>query len=198
VPGTQHSVDRSNGYEAVAAQLIRGRDQSAIGVATVRSWATLLPAGASILDLGCGHGVPISAALIKDGYIVYGVDASPSLAAEFQRRFPLAQVACEAAEDSSFFRRTFDGIVAIGLMFLLAAETQAKLIRRVASVLNEGGRFLFTAPTQCATWRDILTGRESVSLGTQEYERLLSEAGILVEDQYVDEGENHYYACVRQ
>ncbi|MCW5969117.1 MAG: class I SAM-dependent methyltransferase [Blastocatellales bacterium] len=151
-----------------------------------------------MLDLGCGHGVPISAALIKDGYIVYGVDASPSLTAEFRRRFPLAQVACEAAEDSSFFRRTFDGIVAIGLMFLLAAETQAKLIRRVALGLNEGGRFLFTAPTQCATWRDILTGRDSVSLGAQEYERLLSESGLLLEHEYVDEGENHYYACIRQ
>jgi 2-polyprenyl-3-methyl-5-hydroxy-6-metoxy-1,4-benzoquinol methylase len=109
VPRNRESADRSNQYEAVAAEFIRRRDQSAVGAATVRSWTRLLPAGASILDLGCGHGVPISAALMEDGLIVYGVDASDSLTAEFRRRFPQTPVACEAAEDSSFFERTFEG-----------------------------------------------------------------------------------------
>lgn len=191
-----HPLRLSNGYEAVAAQFIRARDQSVIGVATVRGWAKLIPAGAAILDLGCGHGVPISAALMKDGFIVHGVDASPSLTSEFYLRFPQAPVACEAVEDSLFFRRTFDGIVAIGLLFLLDAETQERLIRRVAEALNPGGRFLFTAPIQRVTWHDILTGRLSVSLGAEEYRRILSEAGLGLEGEYVDEGENHYYACV--
>lgn len=110
---------------------------------------------------------------------------------------PGAQVVCEAAEDSSFFEKTFDGIIAIGLIFLLGAETQRKLIRRIAPALKKGGRFLFTAPTQRARWRDMLTSRESVSLGAEEYERLLSEAGLRVEGEYTDEGENHYYACVK-
>jgi cyclopropane fatty-acyl-phospholipid synthase-like methyltransferase len=78
--------------------------------------------GRLVLDLGCGHGVPIFAALMDDGFTVYGIDASPTLAAEFRRRFSQAEVACEAVEDSSFFERTFDGIVAVGLMFLLAPE----------------------------------------------------------------------------
>jgi 2-polyprenyl-3-methyl-5-hydroxy-6-metoxy-1,4-benzoquinol methylase len=194
---TQNAVDRSNGYEAVAAQLIRERDKSAIGAQTVRNWAKLLPAGASVLDLGCGHGVPISAALMKDGFTVYGIDASPSLISEFRRRFPRAPAACEAAEDSTFFQSTFDGILAIGLVFLLAAEAQRKVIQRVAPALNPGSRLLFTAPTQCATWRDMLTGRQSVSLGAEEYRRLLSQAGLVLEDEYVDEGESHYYAYLR-
>ena len=197
MPVTEKAIDRSNGYEAVAPQLIRRRDRSAIGVATVRNWATRLPAGASILDLGCGHGVPIAAALMKDGFRVDGIDASPSLIAEFSRRFPQARVACEGAEESSFFQSTFDGIIAIGLMFLLAAEVQQRLIQRLAPALNPGARLLFTATTQCATWPDILTGRESVSLGAEEYVRLLSQAGFTLEDEYVDEGKNHYYACFR-
>lgn len=195
---TQEPVDRSNGYEAVAAKLIAGRDRSIIGVATVRNWARSLPAGASVLDLGCGHGAPIAATLMNDGFVVHGIDASPSLIAEFRRRLPQAEVACEPAEDSSFFGRTFDGIVAVGLIFLLSVDAQRKLIRRVALALKPGSRFLFTAPTQCATWTDILTARPSISLGAREYQRLLSEAGLLLVNEYVDEGENHYYDSVRR
>lgn len=43
----------------------------------------------------------------------------------------------------------------------------------------------------------MLTGRESVSLGAGEYVRLVTEAGLALEDEHVDEGENHYYACFR-
>jgi cyclopropane fatty-acyl-phospholipid synthase-like methyltransferase len=194
----EHINDRSNGYEAVAAKLMARRGQSNIGVATVRSWAASLPAGTSILDLGCGHGVPISAALMDDGFTVYGIDASPTLAAAFRRRFSQAEVACEAVEDSSFFERTFDGIIAVGLMFLLPPEAQRRLICRVAPALNPGGRFLFTAPTQPATWTDMLTGRKSLSLGDQAYKAALLEAGLVLLDEYVDEGENQYYDSVRQ
>lgn len=58
-------VDRSNGWEAVADQLIAVR--SRIGEAMVRTWCRSLPAGASVLDLGCGAGVPVSEALMDEG-----------------------------------------------------------------------------------------------------------------------------------
>ena len=169
--------DPANGWEAVAGQLITGRDGS-IGVATVRAWARRLPERASVLDLGCGSGVPISQALIDDGFAVYGVDAAPTLVAAFRSRFPHAPAACEPAETSHFFDRTFDGVVAIGLMFLLSADVQRALIHKVAAALPPGGRFLFTAPVQSCTWADILTGRESRSLGAEAYKTMLSDAGF--------------------
>jgi cyclopropane fatty-acyl-phospholipid synthase-like methyltransferase len=175
---------------------MQGRDRSTIGVATVRAWARSLPAGASILDLGCGHGVPITTALIKDGFDLYGVDASPSMVAEFQLRLPHTPVACEAAEKSAFFGLRFDGIIAIGLMFLLPVRAQRQLIGRVAAALNPNGRFLFMAPTQRASWRDVLTRRRSISLGAAEYTALLTAAGLDLVEEYVDEGENHYYEAV--
>jgi 2-polyprenyl-3-methyl-5-hydroxy-6-metoxy-1,4-benzoquinol methylase len=64
----------------------------------VRTWARSLPRGGAILDLGCGAGVPISEALNDEGFVVYGIDASPTLAAAFRRRFPRAHLACEAIE----------------------------------------------------------------------------------------------------
>lgn len=188
-------VDRSNGWEAVADRLIAER--SRIGAETVRSWCRELPAGATVLDLGCGAGVPVSESLIDEGCRVYGIDASPTLVEAFRRRFPEVPVACEPAEESDFFGRSFDGVVAIGLIFLLSPEAQRQVIRRVATALNPRGRFLFTAPTQVATWTDLMTGRPSISLGDSAYRETLAEAGLEILGELVDEGENHYYDAVR-
>lgn len=174
--------DPSNGYEAVAPEFMRRREQSIIGIATVRMWSRLLPRGGAILDLGCGSGVPISTALNNEGFVVYGIDASANLTAAFRRRLPHAHVACEAIEDS-----------AVGLMFLLPSDVQRDLIRKVAVALNPDGRFLFTSPTQLCAWTDLLTGQESHSLGAEEYKAAFSEAGLTLVGEYEDEGENHYY-----
>lgn len=190
--------DRSNGYEAVAAEFMENRERANIGVATVRKWARTLSPGATILDLGCGHGVPLLRALMHDGFMVYGVDASPSLTDAFRRRFPDAHVACEPVEESSFFDRTFDGILAVGLIFLLHPEGQRELIRKVARALNPGGRFLFTSPVQACTWTDVLTGLPSQSLGAEKYEAALTDAGLVLVGEHRDEGDNHYYDARRR
>jgi len=114
------------------------------------------------------------------------------LIAAYQRRFPHAQAACEPVEESGFFGRTYDGVVAVGLLFLLEPEVQQTVIRRVAAALKPAGRFLFTAPVQRSTWTDLMTGRRSVSLGDEAYRSALAGAGLGVVGELVDEGENHY------
>ena len=189
-------TDPSNGYEAAAADFMARRDAARIGVAAVRAWARSLPPGASILDLGCGHGSPVAEALVEDGFDVYGVDASPTLVAAFRRRLPDAHVACEPVERSAFFGRRFDGVIAIGLLFLLPAYTQRDLIRRLAAALNSGGRLLFTAPVQPCVWTDVVTGRQSESLGAAAYREAIAAAGLETAGELVDEGDNHYYDAV--
>lgn len=127
--------DASNGYENTAEAFIRARRPS-IGPTVVRRWATGLRAGASILDLGCGSGVPISEALLQEGFPIYGVDASATLIAKFRERFPGVPLECSPVEESLFFSRSFDAAVAWGLMFLLPVDTQRNLIGKVARALN--------------------------------------------------------------
>ncbi len=186
---------KSNGYEDVAAEFIagRGRNSSGVGASVVADWSQTLPSGATVLDLGCGTGVPISQALIERGFKVYGVDASPTIVAAFRARFPSVPVECAAVEDSDFFARTFDGVVAWGLFFLLDPEVQLGLIKKVAGVLQSGGRLLFTAPNESGSWPDVMTGRCQFSLGYEEYRKALEAEGMLLVGTHRDEGENHYY-----
>jgi len=186
-------TDQSNGWEAVSGQLIRRRREFHIGVETLRAWAATLPPGASILDLGCGSGTPIVTTLTQLRFRVHGIDASPSMVAEFRRQLPQVPVACEPVETSRFFDTTFDAVVAIGLLFLLTEEVQKTIIGKVSAALTSGGRFLFTAPSQRCEWLDVMTGRPSVSLGAREYEKQLESVGFRLRTTYVDEGENHYF-----
>lgn len=188
--------DNSTGYEDVAAEFISGRGSSSsgIGVSVVADWSKTLPRSASVLDVGCGTGVPISQVLIESGFEVYGVDASPTIVAAFRARFPNVPVECAAVENSDFFARTFDGVVGWGLFFLLDAEVQRRLIEKIAVVLRSGGRLLFTAPKESGSFPpDIMTGRPQFSLGYEEYRKALDAHGMSLEGTAVDIGGNHYY-----
>ena len=189
-------MDRSNGYEAVAAEFLarRGSGRSTgVGVVEVRKWARTLPRGATVIDLGCGPGFPLSEVLVAEGSNVFAVDAAPSFVQAFRRSLPNVPVACEAVQDSKFFDRTFDGVLAWGLLFLLPPDDQCRLIQRIAGILVPGGRLLFTSPATPCVWNDAMTGLESRSLGAAEYRTRLSEAGLFITAEYDDEGDNHYF-----
>jgi len=193
-------MDKSNGYEDHATTFIRCRSKgiNGIGAPEVRHWARSLPPNATVLDIGCGVGLPISQALVDEGLTVYGIDASPSMIEGFRQNFPNIPVACEAAEDSPFFNRQFDAIIAWGLMFLLPVETQEVVIQKMANALYTGGKLLFTAPSTKMTWEDAITEIESVSLGAERYKELLTALGLSLIEEFEDEGENHYYHAVKR
>jgi SAM-dependent methyltransferase len=184
--------DLSNGYNDEAESFIANRS-STIGVSVVRSWAQSLPTGTSVLEIGCGDGIPITRTLIHEGLDVYAVDASPKMVSAFRHNFPDTPVICEAAEQLHSIDRRFNAAIAWGLMFLLTREVQKNVIQNIGDVLNRGGRFLFTSQREVVTWTDIRTGRESVSLGTFEYQSLLSSANLSLTSEFDDEGSNHYF-----
>ena len=195
-------TDRSNGYEGVAAEFLARRGSArtrslGIGVKAVREWARSFPPGAAVIDLGCGPGFPITEVLVMEGLNAYAIDASPSFVEAFRRNLPGIPVACEAVEDSTFFDRTFDGVLAWGLMFLLSAEEQRRLIQRVSDILVPGGRLLFTSCAEPLVWNDAMTGLESRSLGAVEYRSQLRTVGLSVIREYEDEGENHYFDALK-
>jgi SAM-dependent methyltransferase len=188
-------IDKSNGYEEVAAVYVagRGRAVGGIGAATVAEWSRTLPPAATVLDLGCGTGVPISQVLIERGFLVHGVDAAPTMVAAFRDRFPDFPVECAAVEHSDFFGKKFDAVVSVGLFFLLDEQTQLQLIEKIAGALRSDGSLLFTAPRQICSWNDGMTDRASFGLGLDVYRDALEAHGLSLIGTQTDEGENHYY-----
>jgi SAM-dependent methyltransferase len=191
-------MDRSNGYEAVSEEFLARRGNRStrsfgIGVKEVRKWVRTLRRAGSVIDLGCGPGFPITVVLVEEGLHVFGMDAAPSFVSAFQRNLPGTPIICDAVQESRLFDRTFDAVLAIGLMFLLSAEDQHRLIQRFAEVLVPGGRLLFTSTAKPAVWNDGMTGLGSLSLGAEQYRKLLEAAGLTVVEEYEDEGENHYF-----
>ena len=150
-------MDRSNGYEGITEEFLAhraGGRSTGIGVTAVRQWARTLPRAAAVIDLGCGPGVPISEVLVAEGLHVFGVDASPSFVQAFRSNLPNTPVVCEAVQDSRLFDRTFNGVLAWGLIFLLSPEDQRRLIGKIADILKPGGRLLFTSPADPVVWNE--------------------------------------------
>lgn len=195
---TSARMDQSNGYEAISAEWLAHRGNSAerspaIGVDEVRRWARTLPPGSSVIDIGCGPGIPLTVVLVEEGLQVYGLDAAPSFVAAFERNLPGIPVTCASALQSDCFGREFDAVLAVGLIFLMTADDQVRLLRKFAEILSPGGRLLFTSPSPPCTWIDQMTGLRSVSLGAEEYRKQLASVGLAVMAEFEDSGENHYF-----
>jgi 2-polyprenyl-3-methyl-5-hydroxy-6-metoxy-1,4-benzoquinol methylase len=192
MPSSNHEADPSNGWEAIAQQFM-GYRTSNIGAAIVSSWAKSFERGDAVLDIGCGFGGNYTDDLTNRELKIYGIDASRTLIDEYQKKFPGAPSKCEAAEESSFFGRTFDGVLSIGLIFLLSEKAQISVLHKMAAALKAGGRFLFSSPYQACEWADLSTGRKSRSLGREKYVSILEVHGMSLVNEYTDEGESHYF-----
>ena len=192
------NVDGSNGYEAVAPLYIAGRGTRAsvgdsVGASVVKTWAGGFSAGATVLDIGSGPGEPSTRILQEAGLTSSAIEASPTMVAAFRERFPKVPIEHNTVEASDFFSRTYHGVLAWGLLFLLEPAAQALVIEKVARALEPQGRFLFTAPRDAQEWLDGMTGCRSRSLGAHTYERLLRGVGLKWVADAEDEGGNHYF-----
>ncbi len=186
-------IDVGRFYEMQALRYLDDRDRSRVGVELIEHWARSLPFGTPIVEIACGGGYPITQVLVDSGLAVWAIDTSPTLLRQFRLRFPTIPTQCASALDSTYFGRTFEAVISIGLLSFLHEDEQLALLDRVSEILEPGGRFLFTAPIEMGTWRDVTTGLECWSLGRIGYTHALERLGFRMIRTHVDEGENNYY-----
>lgn len=166
------------------------------GVPELESLLASLPRAASVLDVGCGNGVPLTRKLLEAGFTVIGVDSSPQMLERFRTNCPGTRCICAPIQSAELEAQSFDAVVAWGVLFHLPHDEQRRAIAKIASVLKPRGLFLFTAGDEDGEKEgDPMNGVpfHYWSFSIEGYRALLTTNGLTLLDVHRDEGQNIYY-----
>ena len=82
------------------------------GVPEAITLASSIRRGSLVLDVGCGNGIPITRALLREGHQVVGLDNSSAMLTHFKHNCPEAFAARGIVQSCPFADGTFDAAVA--------------------------------------------------------------------------------------
>ena len=129
------------GYDSCGLRYNRSRDVEACP--ELDTLIEALPADAEVLDIGCGGGHPIAAALSRRASIT-GVDISPVQIAEARKALPDARLITGDIVAQDFDDASFDAIVSFYTLIHLPREEHQALLERIARWLRPRGYLLMT------------------------------------------------------
>ncbi len=107
----------------------------------IDSFIKQLPAKATVLDLGCGYGIPITKKLVDSGFKVIGIDFSKIMIEKARENVPQAHF-IESSMTEIDFREEFDGILSSFSMLCLDPENFRLTSSKICKALKKGGYFL--------------------------------------------------------
>lgn len=100
-----------------------------------------LAPGATVLELGCGAGVPTTRAL-AERFTVTGVDISAQLLLRARRNVPSARLIRADMTALQFAPNSFDAVAAFYSITHAPRNAHAELLRSIAAWLRPGGLFV--------------------------------------------------------
>jgi 2-polyprenyl-3-methyl-5-hydroxy-6-metoxy-1,4-benzoquinol methylase len=184
------------GYDVVSHVYRRDTDYPTEYAAWLATLRERLPAGACVLDLGCGCGVPVARALVDHGCSVTGIDLSEVQINRARRLVPRATFHCADATQASFPVECFDAVVSLYMFIHLPLAEQPLLMSRIATWLRPGGWLLLTTGAEAWTGieDDWLGGGAAMwwsHAGADSYRGWILDAGLTIEsEEYVPEGDS--------
>jgi cyclopropane fatty-acyl-phospholipid synthase-like methyltransferase len=138
-PNVDYKALVARGYDACSPDFnaVRVGDASEV----LRPLIDRLAAGARVLDLGCGAGVPIARTLAQT-FSVTGVDISPVQIALARAQVREAEFSVADMASCDFPAASFDAVVSFYAIFHLPREQHEGVFRNVHRWLAAGGYFL--------------------------------------------------------
>ena len=104
-----------------------------------------LPAGARVLDAGCGMGLPVARELTARGFAVTGIDLSPVNIERARALVPTARFECADMTSADLGEAVYEAVVAYHSVINLPLADQPGFLARLARALVPGGKLLLTA-----------------------------------------------------
>ncbi|MFE0414078.1 class I SAM-dependent methyltransferase [Streptomyces tendae] len=132
------------GYDAVSLRYDQVYDAETKYESLLGDLVRRIPAGGTVLDLGCGSGVPVARTLAAAGYRVTGIDISEVQVLRARERVPQAEFIHGDATAASFDAASFDAVVSLFALIHIPQDEQPLLLRKIAGWLRPGGSFVAT------------------------------------------------------
>lgn len=169
-------------YEENAEAWDRLRGRKLAEQSWMERFVSGFPEGASILDIGCGSGEPISRFFVERGFAVTGIDSSPSLIAMCRTRFPTQRWLVGDMREMSI-GESFDAILAWHSFFHLHVDDQRAMFARFATHARPGTILMFTSGSAHGEAIGEWEGETlyHASLAPEEYRELLAANAFAVE-----------------
>ncbi|MFV3402949.1 class I SAM-dependent methyltransferase [Pseudomonas sp. NY15463] len=156
----------------------------------IERFRSLLPAAATVLDLGCGSGQPVARYLIDGGASVVGVDSSAQMLALCSTQFP-TQAWIHADMRDLVLDRQFEAILAWNSFFHLKPDDQRQMFRIFQHHAAPGALLMFTSGPSHGEALGVFEGETlyHASLDPQEYAMQLTDHGFELLEHIVEDPE---------
>jgi ubiquinone/menaquinone biosynthesis C-methylase UbiE len=197
------------GYDAISLAY-RSDDgaaaaDSAQDVSRYAGWADELAAlvqpGATVVDLGCGAGIPATRALAARGLRVLGVDFSAVQLRRATRLVPEARFVQADMAALSLRPASVDAVVSFYALIHVPLADQQALFPRIRDWLRLGGHFLAIVGADRWTGTENYLGASMFwdHADTATYRRWLQAAGLVpIWDRYIPEGSTGHSLVLAQ
>jgi SAM-dependent methyltransferase len=180
----------ARGYDEVAQRYLEWSPLRPSGPrrAYLQRALDLVPAGARVLELGCGAGVPMTAALAERRHMT-GVDISATQVELARRNVPTATFLHADMTALAFEPEAFDAVVAFYSLTHVPRDDVPALLARIRDWLRPGGTFLasFGVEDDPGTIEEGWLGVDMYfsHFSAKKNRRLVAEAGLVVDSAEV-------------
>jgi cyclopropane fatty-acyl-phospholipid synthase-like methyltransferase len=137
------STFATNGYDQITQAYLKDR-QRFKNHTYLHKLADVLPKDSTVLDIGCGAGVPVDEFLVKHGHLVWGFDVSPKQIELARKLVPRGAFEVKDMADLKFNEYSVDAVVAFYAIFHIPRAQHFSLLKKIRSYLQPGGWLLIT------------------------------------------------------
>jgi len=158
-----HKQIVKTGYNAIADRYLAERTRDSADVLLLNDLIERLPVGATVLDAGCGAGVPV-ARILSERFKVTGVDFSEAQIELARKQVPNANFICRDMTELDFAENSFDGICSYYAIIHIPREEHRALLANFCRMLKPNGYGLL-----CLGAENIVSDIDENYLGARMY-----------------------------